>query len=425
MFPGKRLIICLDGTGNSAIEDAAPSLTNIYKIMAAVTKDADGVQQVVHYDEGVGTSHQASKIKGMLTGKGLMHNIKQAYLFLVNNYQQKKDAHDGDEIYITGFSRGAFTARLLAAFMAKVGILKKEHASEISEVFDAFLQNDEAALKHYKNEKYFLDIGENKKFIDFLGVFDTVPAMGKQGEDDDPEYGVDKIKQLPSVVKKARHALSAHERRDNFLLDKWESTDGQDSQQVFFTGDHSDVGGGNKHTEKEKRLSNIPLRWMLRESGLDYNLDAVGVPDLTKKQELTVDNAEYMGKIHDQSEMEDNTLAPAYKLLGTFSRHVCDKDSPVEHDRTRKSAWFGEHSAFRFPFFWAEGGLHAHSPYTGSIQVPCDAAERRDLFLHPTLIKRINEHFGDCPRGLDMTILERKEVFSEDNRDRLRSLLKP
>src|SRR5688572_19460941 len=96
----KRLIVCLDGTWRDA-EDPGHS-TNVVRLMRRLaSQDADGIEQVVFYDKGVGTGGVlGDRLFGGATGTGLSANIRDAYLFLGNNYVP------GDEIYLFGFSRG-------------------------------------------------------------------------------------------------------------------------------------------------------------------------------------------------------------------------------------------------------------------------------------------------------------------------------
>src|SRR5688572_30909999 len=100
---GRRLVVCLDGTWKSADDKGA---SNVVRLMRAVAPEGgDGADQVVFYDKGVGTGGFVDRLTGGAFGSGLEANVKDAYIFLGNNWQE------GDEIYLFGFSRGAFTAR--------------------------------------------------------------------------------------------------------------------------------------------------------------------------------------------------------------------------------------------------------------------------------------------------------------------------
>src|SRR5690606_17210148 len=115
----KRLVICCDGTWNRADqeEDDIPCPTNVVKIAFRIAKRDGDIPQLVYYDEGVGTGNSLDRVTGGAFGRGLEENIHQAYRFLIANYEP------GDEIFLFGFSRGAFTARSLGGMIRKCGIL--------------------------------------------------------------------------------------------------------------------------------------------------------------------------------------------------------------------------------------------------------------------------------------------------------------
>jgi uncharacterized protein (DUF2235 family) len=115
----KRIVLCLDGTWNQVLDPN--TVTNVVKIAQAVrTVASDDVEQIVYYNSGVGTGDLLDRVLGGVFGRGLRATVKRAYAFLCLNFQP------GDEIYIFGFSRGAYTARALAGVIGTAGILKKE-----------------------------------------------------------------------------------------------------------------------------------------------------------------------------------------------------------------------------------------------------------------------------------------------------------
>ena len=121
--PAKNIIICLDGTGNQFGED----LSNIVKLFRMLEREPG--KQIAYYDPGVGTmgdpsyktaiARKVNKVMGLAFGQGLMKNMLEAYTFLMDNYE------DGDRVYLFGFSRGAYTARALAAFIRDCGLFEK------------------------------------------------------------------------------------------------------------------------------------------------------------------------------------------------------------------------------------------------------------------------------------------------------------
>jgi uncharacterized protein (DUF2235 family) len=117
----KRLVVFLDGTWNSV-----DSNTNVWRMRAlCAAKGKDGKPQLVYYEVGV------NGFLGGVFGQGLDENIRLAYEWLVENY------NDGDEIFIFGFSRGAFTARSLAGLVAFEGILKAGSPVGLTELLTA------------------------------------------------------------------------------------------------------------------------------------------------------------------------------------------------------------------------------------------------------------------------------------------------
>lgn len=124
----RRLILCLDGTWNS--NDKSAKITNVVKLLRLIPSVAsDGTSQILYYGRGVGTG-RGEKIAGGFGGIGLDEKIIDGYRFLGNNYQP------GDEVYLFGFSRGAYTARSLAGLINLAGVL---HPSCLGGVLDDVL----------------------------------------------------------------------------------------------------------------------------------------------------------------------------------------------------------------------------------------------------------------------------------------------
>ena len=261
----KRLVVCCDGTWNKQDNQ---TVTNIEKLARTVQSDADltgGVHQLVYYVSGVGAgSYAADRMLGGAFGFGLFHNVIACYRFLAQNYAP------GDEIFILGFSRGAYTARSVAGMVARVGLLTK-----VALVEDKL----PAAVRHYQQTSmaegaFGASVEEFKHDhchstpVDFLGVFDTVGALGVPGLSSlTPRFH---DVQLGRQVRRARHALAVDETRLKFAPALWEApADVQDAptedprvKQVWFEGAHSDVGGGYRDTG----LSDTSLLWMAREA---------------------------------------------------------------------------------------------------------------------------------------------------------------
>ncbi len=261
----KRIIICLDGTWNDP-EDEVP--TNVLRVARAIKPHANNdTEQVVFYDWGVGSYYASAR--GGMSGLGMMKNIQDGYRFIVQNYDV------GDELFIFGFSRGAYTARALAGMLNNCGILKSKHAELIP---DAFKFYKKRSAKPGSNEaagwrrKYALQGSRGQ--VDFLGVWDTVGALGIPTrvlafvEEKDLFY--DPV--LGSNVVCARHAVSIDEKRSDFTPTLWDNSEARDMKQVWFAGVHADIGGGAK-PRQGKFLSDIALAWVAREAanqGLEF-----------------------------------------------------------------------------------------------------------------------------------------------------------
>lgn len=268
----KRLVVCCDGTWN---KPDSQSITNVEKIARTVQSDpaaTGGVHQLVYYVSGVGAgSYAADRILGGAFGFGLFHNVIACYRFLAQNYE------DGDEIFIIGFSRGAYTARSVAGMVGRVGLLTK--VSLVEEKLPAAVRLYQrtdlpegafgASVDEFKHDHCHL--GK----VDFLGVFDTVGALGLPGlSRHGPQFH---DVQLSRQVLRARHALALDETRLKFVPTFWEvpepgagvpaqagqtTTEDPRVKQVWFEGAHSDVGGGYRETG----LSDTSLLWMVREA---------------------------------------------------------------------------------------------------------------------------------------------------------------
>ena len=261
----KRLVVCCDGTWSKPDNE---TITNVEKIARTVQTDpgpAGGVYQLVYYVSGVGAgSYAADRLLGGAFGFGLVHNVIASYRFLAQNYEP------GDEIFIVGFSRGAYTARSVAGMVGRVGLLTKValveeklpaavHLYQRTGVPDGALGERVDEFKHDHC---------HPATVDFLGVFDTVGALGVPGFARQAPRFHDV--QLGGQVLRARHALAVDETRMKFAPTFWEAPDRPSDaptedarvKQVWFEGAHSDVGGGYRKTG----LSDTSLLWMAREA---------------------------------------------------------------------------------------------------------------------------------------------------------------
>jgi len=278
----KRIIICCDGTWNSPgdIEDGLPVRTNVQKMFESICNTDDkAVEQIKYYTDGVGTS--GSKLRRYFdgaTGFGLDHNIISAYKFLVWNFVK------GDEIYLFGFSRGAYTARSLAGMIRNCGIIKNNDLSLINQAYDYYRRRAEADwAPGGEKAKAFRERNSFESRIKFIGVWDTVGSLGIPLSLFRP-YNTSKYQfhdtELSSYIDNAYHALAIDEKRGSFSPTLWmqdkqaaqKTENPQVLEQRWFCGVHSNIGGGYRETG----LSDIAFSWMVNKAkavGLGFEED--------------------------------------------------------------------------------------------------------------------------------------------------------
>jgi uncharacterized protein (DUF2235 family) len=302
----KRFVICLDGTWQQLRQD---KLTNIGVIARSVahtnTTASDAIPQVVIYSQGVGantaalgkasflgrTSRAINRMAGGIFGEGLEDLIVDTYLRLAFNYEY------GDEIYIFGFSRGAFAARSLAGLINCSGIVSRMHADRAWDAFGLYRTPLPRDASEQQQKEYFdaqrqfrRAFGKGKRGEDgaripvdepppitYMGIFDTV---GQRGMPDafgwisdllNRRYGFHNLHICPNVLS-ARHAVAIDEKRLGFPPTLWDNVDEANAkahrrpganqthryyEQRWFVGSHGDVGGGN-----DSPLSAAPLKWV-------------------------------------------------------------------------------------------------------------------------------------------------------------------
>lgn len=259
----KRIVICADGTWNSPEKDPKFDIpSNVLKLARAIQPlGADLVHQQVFYDWGIGSYYDP--IVGGVTGKGLHKNIMDDYRYIVQNYAP------GDELYLFGFSRGAYTIRCLCGMINNIGILKRPDAPLIQSAFEHYKNGDpKYAPKGEASVDFRNQYAHESREVKFVGVWDTVGAMGIPisflglFEDKDEFYDT----KIGSNVRVARHALAIDEHRTDFKPTIWQPRENMDMKQVWFAGAHSDLGGGYKPDDDASTLSDIALAWMIGEA---------------------------------------------------------------------------------------------------------------------------------------------------------------
>ncbi len=260
---GKNIVICCDGTGNEFSGDCNSNVVKLYQ-----TLDMDETQ-VGYYHPGVGTMGSPtartrvekawSRVKGLAFGAGLLGNVADAYRYLMNTYEE------GDRVFLFGFSRGAYTARVLGGVVYMYGLLSPGNDSLIPYIIRMFAQRSrkEKGMKGTFDEAHeFKETFSRECPLHFVGVWDTVSSVGWIYSPVVLPYSG-----YNPIIRTGRHAISIHERRCFFRQNLWSAQSGnQDIKQVWFAGVHSDVGGS--YPEETSGLSKVTLEWMLGEAAM-------------------------------------------------------------------------------------------------------------------------------------------------------------
>ena len=288
----KNIIICSDGTGNTAIKNRG---TNVFKMFEAIDLNGHRINpyldpQVAFYDDGVGTeTFLPLKLLGGAFGFGLAKNVRNLYMDLVRVYDPGDSATPADRIYLFGFSRGAFTVRTLAGLIAKCGVLNRDKLpttdalrAAVRKAYSTYRRSYRTWLGSVLNQMFVAlrlrrpDANAVADFkqahsvsgevrIRFLGVWDTVDAVGGPFHSSDVINAVfhrfkfpDRI--LSDKVDQAVHAVSIDEARAAFGPVLWEAK--PNVEQVWFAGVHSNVGGGYP----KQGMPLVTLDWMMKKA---------------------------------------------------------------------------------------------------------------------------------------------------------------
>lgn len=314
----KRIAFCADGTWDSSSKH-----TNVYKLFKALAVTAD---QMPFYDDGVGANClPIEKLVGGAFGTGLWQKIKEGYTKIAHVYER------GDEIFLFGFSRGAYTARSLAGMIAACGLPTKNFTDNLVDTaFDAYRNKNNRAQILQKLANCDMD----KAQIKMIGVWDTVGSLGIPsllGGVDPIVYGFLDTTLHPDV-KNACHALAIDERRSEFPPTLWtgQPAPGQTVEQVWFCGVHSDVGGGEPDdVDNATALSDITLSWMVnRASALGLQFD----PDAQSSYPYPLDPKYSLDKLH-----ESWNLLWGFPRKRAIDKNACIANSVVircQNDRS-------------------------------------------------------------------------------------------
>ncbi len=265
-----NIIMCFDGTSNK-FEKVNTNVVKLYRV-------ANRENQLKCYIPGVGSnsdrkdiffvSRYIKKYMGLAFGYGLQERVIAGYNFLVDNYSE------GDKIFLFGFSRGAYTAKVLSGLIHACGLMGRGNEYLVKYAYSLYSSNN-PNFEVMSKFKHTFSVCEPE--ISFMGLWDSVSSVGH----------IWRMRNFPFTsnmnnVNVLRHALAIDEKRTMFMNNT--SIIKGDSVNMWFAGVHSDVGGG--FPEEESSLSKIPLEWMIteaRKEGLsidedDYNKYVLGLP---------------------------------------------------------------------------------------------------------------------------------------------------
>jgi uncharacterized protein (DUF2235 family) len=381
----RRIVLLSDGTGNSA---SKVWRTNVWRVFESL--DLRDSTQVAIYDDGVGTSSfKPLALLGGGFGWGLKRNVLDLYCFLCRNYRPNTD------VYVFGFSRGAFTVRVLLGLVAHQGLVPCNSESELQR-----LARD--AYRAYRKERYHsllhvewafralrdiaiagwnklrgitpYDVSANVKAVPirFVGVWDTVAAYGLPIEE--MTRGISQWvwplelpnRQLGADVKRACHAIALDDERTTFQPVLWSErneapatpdaegkrwTRDERVSQVWFVGMHSNVGGGYP----DDSLAHVPLCWMISEAmqcGLRFKETPFADPDAVRHALSAAD--------------KDGRLYDSRKGLGGYYRYgprkIFDLCHVVLSGRPGDEVTIDAPKIHETAFLRTINGAHAYAP---------------------------------------------------------------
>jgi uncharacterized protein (DUF2235 family) len=313
---GKRLALFLDGTWNS-IDDN----TNVWRLRSLLAEqDDEGVEQRAFYSSGVGTA-RGEYLRGGALGYGTSKYVRAAYRWLVEQYDE------GDEIFVFGFSRGAYMARSLTGLIATSGLLKPGAPLSVEQLYERYTSKCEPIYKlDFRKRAGEAISHDDQRLLNYsrrvpirmIGVWDTVGALGVP-------FG--RIRgfsrqalrfhnpNLSKIFQNAFHAVAVDEHRAAFKPTLWTRfrlkdkpydppSPGQVVEQRWFVGAHSNVGGGIANDE----MAQLPLAW-LKQKAQDLGL--------AFRYDVPVAGEEHRGPINDSF---SEFMFGVYRFLKFFRR---------------------------------------------------------------------------------------------------------
>ena len=370
----RNIVVLLDGTSN----EIKKNRTNIVRLYGCLERSD---RQLVYYDPGVGTMGAANswsptyrrlvEVWGLATGFGLDQNVKEAYSYLIEHYQE------GDRIFIFGFSRGAYTARVLAALIHAVGLITHGQLNLLEYIYRAYSRIKKGEEMYWGSEDdpvslFRKMLKPQHPTIRCLGLFDTVGSVLQAGRlSIFPKRKIFAWTDWNTSVQAVRHAVAIDERRVSFRPQLWPKGESfspineegwigapvadQDVREVWFTGVHADIGGG--YAEGVSGLAKISLDWMIKETramDLHFQDDTVNVIVLglnADGSEKTAEEKQKAKKLyaipHPDSERNES-MNGAWRFLEWLAGWRRRKNSPNVADHAR-GGWRRPHSPRTIP----------------------------------------------------------------------------
>ncbi len=294
----KTIILLFDGTANTV----KANRSNILRLYGCLEKSE---RQLAWYSPGVGTFggedtllHARQRMREAFdraTGWGLDANVKAGYRFLVENYDTGKRngrrVQPRDRVVMFGFSRGAYTARVLAGFLNAFGLMAPRHLNLLDQAYRAYkgvAERPGAKGDWDEMNLWYRVLRPDFVPITLMGLFDTVSSVFEWGQSG-PRFRAHASTSINPSVAAIRHAVALDERRalyqpllwpdgQRFYGNRFERGRGvaQDLREMWFAGVHADVGGG--YPEHQAALGKVALDWMIRETkgfGIHYRQTTV------------------------------------------------------------------------------------------------------------------------------------------------------
>jgi len=356
----KNIVICCDGTENKLTINENTNVIHLYSCLA---KNND---QVTYYHPGVGTmapdgirnaiKRNLYTFTDKLFATSLEHNVKSAYLFLMNHYEE------GDKIYLFGFSRGAYTVRKLSGMIHLFGLLHKGNEDNLKYALEIY---------HKRKKLFHLANSFKVKFskeitIHFVGIWDTVVAAGGLFQ----LYTAFPFSGSMKNVAIVRHAVAIDERRKHYDYYPVHA-EHENVKEVYFSGVHSDIGG----SYPEEGLSKLALEWMIGEaSQAGVHFDKNKVNQIVYGEDNRYQPSNYMQPTH-------NSL--------TFKFIISDF---LPRLRFKKRGTFKFYFDFRL---WPKR------------YIPSDA------YLHESVFYKLKNDVNYKPKNLSADVSEYKTAYNE------------